>query len=135
MILTLYLRVELGFEDGYFCNFRIGNIFSLESLVDLDAKLRKLDSRLIILRGNPVEILPIIFKNWEVSSLYFESDTESYSVERDRLIAESCRKLNIGCFSIPGHTLFIPTEVIMKNNGKTPLTLTSFLKVKWTRLK
>ena len=101
----------------------------LESLIDLDTKLRKLDSRLILIRGNPADIFSILLKKWNVSSLYYERDTEPYSIKRDNLVADLCQKMEVAIHAITGHTLFTPEDVIKSNNGKAPLTLTSFLKV------
>lgn len=128
MIHTLSVKVELAFEDGYFCKFN-ALISRLESLIDLDSKLRKLDSRLILIRGSPQEIFPILLKKWNISSIYYERDTEPYPVERDSIVSELCQKLEVAVHSITGHTLFLPEDVIKANKGKAPLTLTSFLKV------
>lgn len=38
--------------------------FLLQSLEDLDLNLRKLGSRLFVLRGQPVDVLPKFFKEW-----------------------------------------------------------------------
>lgn len=103
--------------------------YRLESLIDLDSKLRKLDSRLILIRGSPKDVFPVLLKKWNVSSIYYERDTEPYSVERDCFVSELCQKMEIAVHSITGHTLFVPEDVIHANNGKTPLSLTSFLKV------
>ena len=46
--------------------------FLLEALQDLDSSLQKRQSRLIVLRGKPQEVLPRVLKAWNVSKLCFE---------------------------------------------------------------
>jgi len=46
---------------------------------DLDDSLKTMGSRLYVVRGNPVEELPRLFKDWKVTRLTFESDTEPYA--------------------------------------------------------
>ena len=40
--------------------------FLLQSLADLDSSLRALDSRLIVLRGNPKDALPSAMRTWGI---------------------------------------------------------------------
>ena len=53
--------------------------FLVESLKDLDTSLRKLNSRLFVLKGNPKEVLPKAFKDWNVNFISYEEDTEPYA--------------------------------------------------------
>ena len=55
----------------------------IESLRDLDASLKSRNSRLIVLRGSPDDVLVSKMKEWNVSKLCFESDTEPYAKARD----------------------------------------------------
>ena len=52
--------------------------FLLESLVDLDTSLKKLGSRLLILKGEPGQVLIRCLKEWGVKKLCFEYDTDPY---------------------------------------------------------
>ncbi|KAK6125172.1 hypothetical protein DH2020_041086 [Rehmannia glutinosa] len=52
--------------------------FLLESLVDLDLNLRKLGSRLLVLKGEPSEVLFRCLKEWSIKKLCFEFDTDPY---------------------------------------------------------
>ena len=54
-----------------------------QSLRDLDTSLRELDSRLIVLRGNPKDELPRILGEWDVQRLAYETDIEPYAKSRD----------------------------------------------------
>ncbi|KAH7547361.1 hypothetical protein FEM48_Zijuj01G0301600 [Ziziphus jujuba var. spinosa] len=95
--------------------------FLLESLVDLDSNLKKLGSRLLVLKGEPGE--------WNVKKLCFEYDTEPYYQAMDVRVKEYASAAGIEVFSPVSHTLFNPADIIQKNGGKPPLTYQSFLKL------
>jgi cryptochrome len=105
---------------------------SLESLIDLDLKLQSLDSRLILIRGNPQDVFPELLKKWNVSGLYYEKETEPDAVDRDQRISAICQQMEVTVNCTVGHTLFASEDVIKANKGKPPLSLTSFLKVSHT---
>jgi cryptochrome len=69
--------------------------FLLECLADLDASLKQIGSRLIVLHGKPTEVLPAVAKHWGVTNLYFEKDTEPYALKRDGEIATTMRKQDV----------------------------------------
>ena len=58
-----------------------------QSLRDLDDNLQAKQSRLIVLKGRPQDVMPRIFMEWKVTRLAYEVDTEPYSKIRD---AEVC---------------------------------------------
>jgi cryptochrome len=43
-------------------------------LDDLDRSLQRLNSRLFVIRGQPAEKLPLLFKEWGTTCLTFEED-------------------------------------------------------------
>ncbi|XP_071712269.1 (6-4)DNA photolyase-like [Rutidosis leptorrhynchoides] len=52
--------------------------FLLESLVDLDSNLKKLGSRLLVLHGEPSDVVIRCLKEWDIKRLCYEFDTEPY---------------------------------------------------------
>uniref|UniRef100_A0A672MBS7 Cryptochrome circadian regulator 3a n=1 Tax=Sinocyclocheilus grahami TaxID=75366 RepID=A0A672MBS7_SINGR len=60
--------------------------FLLQCLDDLDSNLRKLNSRLFVIRGQPANVFPRLFKEWKISRLTFEYDSEPFGKERDAAI-------------------------------------------------
>lgn len=46
--------------------------FLLQCLEDLDKNLRALNSRLFVIRGQPADCLPKLFKEWNTNCLTFE---------------------------------------------------------------
>ncbi|XP_024026150.1 (6-4)DNA photolyase [Morus notabilis] len=103
--------------------------FLLESLVDLDSNLKELGSRLLVLKGEPGEILIRCLKQWDVKRLCFEYDSEPYYQAMDVKVKEYAAANGIEVFSPVSHTLFDPADIIQKNGGKPPLSYQSFLKL------
>lgn len=100
--------------------------FLVESLKDLDTSLRKLNSRLFVLRGNPKDVLPEIFKDWNIGLISFEEDTEPYAKIRDSFITDHCKKHHIEVFSAPSHTLYDMNSLYQLNNHRVLTTYSSF---------
>lgn len=103
--------------------------FLLESLQDLDASLKARHSRLVVLRGPPEEVLVEKIKEWRVTKLCYESDTEPYAKVRDARVREAAEAMGVEVFSPVSHTLYDPNVLIAKNGGKAPLTMQSFQKI------
>ncbi len=60
--------------------------FLLQSLEDLDRSLRKLNSRLYVVRGQPADVLPQLFREWNTTYFTFEEDPEPYGQVRRNVI-------------------------------------------------
>ncbi|KAL8138677.1 hypothetical protein V2J09_004678 [Rumex salicifolius] len=112
--------------------------FLLESLLNLDENLRKISSRLLILKGEPGEVLCRCLQEaisqlfvivWHVKSLCFEHDSDPYYRAMDSRVKKFASNAGIEVFSPVSHTLFNPEDIIQKNGGKPPLTYQSFLKL------
>lgn len=103
--------------------------FLLESLVDLDLNLKNLGSRLLILKGDPAQVVIRCLKEWNVNKLCFEYDTEPYYQALDAKVKDFALAAGIEVFSPVSHTLFNPSDIIKKNGGKPPLSYQSFVKL------
>ncbi|XP_026726090.1 cryptochrome-1-like isoform X2 [Trichoplusia ni] len=100
--------------------------FLLQCLEDLDASLRKLNSRLFVVRGQPADALPKLFREWGTTALTFEEDPEPYGRVRDHNIMSKCREVGITVTSRVSHTLYKLDQIIERNGGKAPLTYHQF---------
>ncbi|KVI06016.1 DNA photolyase, FAD-binding/Cryptochrome, C-terminal, partial [Cynara cardunculus var. scolymus] len=103
--------------------------FLLESLLDLDSSLKKFGSRLLVLHGEPSDVVIRCLKEWDVKRLCFEYDTDPYYQALDGKVTNYASESGIEIFSPVSHTLFHPAEIIQKNGGKPPLSYQSFLKL------
>ncbi|KAK9677185.1 hypothetical protein RND81_11G126300 [Saponaria officinalis] len=103
--------------------------FLLESLSDLDLKLRNFGSKLLVLKGEPGDILINCLQQWNIKKLCFEYDSDPYYQALDARIEKYTSSAGIEIFSPVSHTLFDPRDIIKKNGGKPPLTYKAFLKI------
>ncbi|XP_075153202.1 (6-4)-photolyase [Haematobia irritans] len=101
--------------------------FLQRSLDDLNRQLVALNTRLYVVRGNPVEVFPRLFEEWKVKLLTFEEDIEPYALKRDGEIKVMALKNNVDVETFWSHTIYNPYTVLQKNMGKTPLTYQKFL--------
>ncbi|KAJ3069942.1 (6-4)DNA photolyase [Podochytrium sp. JEL0797] len=103
--------------------------FFLECLEDLDQQLQIRQSRLVVLLGNPVELIPKYAKEWGASKVCFESDTGRYGAVRDHHVTSALSSLQIAVHATPGHTLYDPKDIKrIYSAGTFPQKYDSFLK-------
>jgi cryptochrome len=100
--------------------------FLLESLGELDGNLRRLSSRLIVLRGNPQEVLERALSDWQIGRLCFERDTEPYACARDEAIRSMAERAGVQVICPTAHTLYDPDEIIELGRGKVPASYGAF---------
>jgi cryptochrome len=103
--------------------------FLLESLSDLDKQLRALSSRLYVVQGKPHEVLPRLFREWGITRLTFEVDTEPYAKTRDAQISELAQKAKVEVISCVSHTLWDMEQLLArhrKQKGSSALPPTSY---------
>ncbi|MEQ2277371.1 Cryptochrome-2 [Xenotaenia resolanae] len=100
--------------------------FLLESLEDLDNSLKKVNSRLFVIRGQPTEVFPRLFKEWNVTRLTFEYDPEPYGKERDGAIIKMAQEFGVETVIRNSHTLYSLDRIIEMNNNNAPLTFKRF---------
>uniref|UniRef100_A0A7N8YPX1 Cryptochrome circadian regulator 2 n=1 Tax=Mastacembelus armatus TaxID=205130 RepID=A0A7N8YPX1_9TELE len=100
--------------------------FLLEALEDLDNSLKKLNSRLFVVRGQPTDVFPRLFKEWKVTRLTFEYDPEPYGKERDGAIIKMAQEFGVETIVRNSHTLYNLDRIIEMNNNSPPLTFKRF---------
>ncbi|EDO44240.1 predicted protein [Nematostella vectensis] len=100
--------------------------FILESLADLDNNLKKLNSRLFVVRGRPSEVFPKLFKEWKISKLTFEVDTTEPARKQDAEVLKIANKLGVDIEQRVSHTLYDLDRIVNKNGGTAPLTYKKF---------
>ncbi|XP_039878788.1 cryptochrome-1-like isoform X3 [Simochromis diagramma] len=101
-------------------------MFLLQCLEDLDASLRKLNSRLFVIRGQPANVFPRLFKEWKISRLTFEYDSEPFGKERDAAIKKLAMEAGVEVIVKISHTLYDLDKIIELNGGQPPLTYKRF---------
>lgn len=103
--------------------------FLLESLHDLDFQLQKVpySTRLNVLVGHPLLILPQIFQKWNVKVLTFQASQTSYeSMHHDSIIGTIGKECQVEVQPFFSNTLYDPMHIITANNGMVPVTYKLF---------
>ncbi|KAJ8373637.1 hypothetical protein SKAU_G00042170 [Synaphobranchus kaupii] len=100
--------------------------FLLQCLEDLDASLRKLNSRLFVIRGQPTDVFPRLFKEWKITRLSYEYDSEPFGKERDAAIRKLASEADVEVMVRISHTLYDLDKIIELNGGQSPLTYKRF---------
>ncbi|CAL1605816.1 unnamed protein product [Knipowitschia caucasica] len=100
--------------------------FLLQCLEDLDSSLRKLNSRLFVIRGQPANVFPRLFKEWKINRLTFEYDSEPFGKERDAAIKKLAMEAGVEVNVQISHTLYDLDKIIELNGGQPPLTYKRF---------
>jgi deoxyribodipyrimidine photo-lyase len=106
---------------------RVNFIYS--ALQDIQSQLEQWGSSLLVHFDTPFDAFQKIFNEYDVQSVFFNSDYEPYAILRDRDIAELCR-LNGTAYNIfKDHVIFEKNEVL-KNDG-LPYTVFTPYSRKW----
>uniref|UniRef100_A0A8C6UR52 Cryptochrome-1 n=1 Tax=Neogobius melanostomus TaxID=47308 RepID=A0A8C6UR52_9GOBI len=100
--------------------------FLLQCLEDLDSSLRKINSRLFVIRGQPTDVFPRLFKEWHINRLSYEYDSEPFGKERDAAIQKLASEAGVELMVRISHTLYNLDKIIELNGGQPPLTYKRF---------
>ncbi|KAL9971457.1 hypothetical protein ACROYT_G017620 [Oculina patagonica] len=100
--------------------------FLLDCLLDLDCSLRKLNSRLFIVRGQPIDVFPKLIKQWNITRVTFECDGEPFPQRRDDSVKRLLESQGVEVLVSTSHTLYNIDEVVELNHGNVPVTFKQF---------
>ncbi|XP_072940792.1 cryptochrome-1-like [Epargyreus clarus] len=101
--------------------------FLIQSLQDLDSNLRKINSRLFIIKGNASKKLPELLEKWHVKYLSVQVDIDPEVLQHEEVIDKVCEEKDIFVVKRVQHTVYDVHNVLKKNNGAIPLTYQKFL--------
>lgn len=86
-------------------------------------------SKLIVLRGSPLEVFDLLFSSGKFTNLFYEKDTEPLPLKRDKEVEELCPKYQVTSKSFFGRTLYNPEDILAHNNGVCPGHVTKFISI------
>lgn len=100
--------------------------FLLDCQRDLSASLARLNPRqkLLVLREAPQTLFPRLLREWRISHLVFEKDTDAYARERDDAVCEIAREAGVEVLMRSGRTLWDADELVAKNGGRPTMSIT-----------
>ncbi|KAM3961579.1 (6-4)-photolyase [Aphomia sociella] len=101
--------------------------FLIQSLHDLDFNLKKLNSRLYVIKGSAIEVIPKLFDEWQVKYLTTQVDIDPEIIKQDKFIEKIAIEKDIYIVRRVQHTVYDVHNIIRKNNGSIPLTYQKFL--------
>jgi len=90
--------------------------FQAEALVELDDAIRTLGGRLIIRKGNPLQVHRALIKELQPEALFYNRDYEPYARVRDEEINDLYNRNSIPVETFKDHVLLEPHEVLTGNN-------------------
>lgn len=107
--------------------------FVLESMAELDQKLKGMNSQLVVVLGKPEKVIPKIVNSMNASSLYYEREPAAPVREADAKVLEAIRKgTDLEC-KIEGydtHTLHPMEHYVSKcKDNVAPSTYGGFTKI------
>ena len=106
---------------------RISFIYS--QLVRINILLKSFNSSLLVLHGNPEELILDLVQKKNIGALYSNLDYEPYALARDEKITNSLEEFNIPHLQFKDQVIFEPKE-ILKDDGN-PYTVYTPYKKKW----
>ncbi|XP_051764190.1 cryptochrome circadian regulator 4 [Ctenopharyngodon idella] len=103
--------------------------FILQSLEDLDGRLRALGSRLYVLRGSTPVVLRDLVTRWGVTQISYDTEVEPYYARMEQEIQALAEERGLQTHTCVSHTLYDVERIIQANGGSPPLTYKKFLHV------
>jgi cryptochrome len=100
----------------------------MQDVSDSITKINPL-SQLLVVRGDPVLLLPELFKRWKISHIVFEKDVNGYARSRDKQVAEIAKEAGVEVMAVHGHHLYDIEEAVKRHEGKPIASLSTFEKV------
>ena len=90
--------------------------FMIESLKELDAKLKTFNSQLHLFQGKNISILKQLIKKIDIENIVFNMDYTPYAIKRDNKIKKLCTKNNITCTILEDYLLTKMNTIKKKDN-------------------
>lgn len=102
--------------------------FLLESISSLAESIAARGSRLIIARGDAMDVLRCVLPAWGITHLFMDNLSEPFAIARDVRVRELAQQYQIKVETTSGYTLYDLDAVLREHGGRPPKTYTSFLR-------
>jgi deoxyribodipyrimidine photo-lyase len=86
--------------------------FIYNQLIGINKYLKRFNSSLLVLHGDPEKLILDLVQKKNVSALYSNLDYEPYAIERDMKITNSLKKYNIQHLQFKDQVIFGPKEIL-----------------------
>ena len=103
----------------------------IQSMQDVSDSITNVqpESQMFVIRGSPLEILPLFFKACKITHLAYEKDDDEYTMARDEAVNKLAEAAGVEVIALHGHTLWEGGKVIKLNKGKVPTTYAQYEKL------
>lgn len=91
--------------------------FIEESLVEIEDRLEKVDSALILRYGDPLNEIPKLIDELKADALFFNRDYEPDAKKRDELVSQKLEKKKISVLSFKDQVIFEGSEIVNLSGG------------------
>ncbi len=103
--------------------------FIYQKLEEINKRLNTVNSSLLVIKGNPINVFKNLIKEYEIENLYSNLDYEPYAIDRDNKISDLLKKNKMHHFQYKDQVIFGPTEILKENS--LPYTVFTAYKNKW----
>ena len=91
--------------------------FIMQSLAEVDAGLREQGSSLIVLHGDPAQLIPTLAAELEVQAVITARDYEPYALKRDQAVHSALSNQEIDFQTVKDQVIFEKGEVLAKTEA------------------
>ncbi|MEC5164764.1 deoxyribodipyrimidine photo-lyase [Flavobacterium sp. PL11] len=103
--------------------------FIYDNISKINTELNEVSSSILVRKGQTLEVLQSLLKEFDVKEMFYNKDYEPYATERDGSISEYLESHNVVCHSFKDQVIFEQKE-ITKADG-LPYTVYTPYKNKW----
>ena len=108
-------------KNKYFSNNSVQ--FMIESLLELNHKIKKLKSKIYFFKGDNIVVLKEILKNNKINSIGFNIDYSPYAIKRDKQIEKLCKNNKIELYKYEDYPMYNITDSTTYNKSGKPYTV------------
>jgi len=100
--------------------------FLIDCQNDLSQTLTRLNpkQKLLVLREAPQTVIVKLLKEWKITHLVFEKDTDAYAKSRDEKVVKAVEKAGVEVLIKSGRTLWDSDEIVKAHGGKPTMSIT-----------
>jgi deoxyribodipyrimidine photo-lyase len=103
--------------------------FIYQNLLLINKELKKRESSLFIMKGDPLEAWIYLAKKFNIDSVYLNKDYEPYALQRDKTIESFLKSNNIRLYSFKDQVIFEENDIV-KQDGN-PYTIYTPYSKRW----
>lgn len=116
----IFTPEQIGSHNEFKSNNAIQ--FMIESLKDVDSRLKQTGSKLHIFKGDNISVIKYLITEWAITDIIFNRDYTPYARERDKGIENLCENKGVKLHMIEDY-LLAPIGTYLKSGDKAPYTI------------